>query len=283
MQELVNKYNLERIDYLRNNKKEITSDILEDLRSYGIAGKQIAIDILELKEDERVSPVHLEEIQKCIDDVFYFKDNYILILNPDELQNKLIKSISKYQKVQITSSRQTKKTYAAVIYALHQFNFARDKIIGVVSSKLAFTKEFISNTSNLYNQIPSWMKVKARNLKTSMTSEMNVRIIIDLADEKCFCGYSLNTLIVENAGHIKPTNLRECLDTVMPGIVYDTNYKIIVLEINEITPTDFIEINESTNLEDLEEPAQTEKPILKRTLKEILKDFLESLYKRIKG
>ena len=80
MQELVNKYNLERIDYLRNNKKEITSDILEDLRSYGIAGKQIAIDILELKEDERVSPVHLEEIQKCRDDVFYFKDNYLLIL-----------------------------------------------------------------------------------------------------------------------------------------------------------------------------------------------------------
>ena len=127
------------------------------------------------------------------------------------------------------------------------------------------------------------MKVKARNLKTSMTSEMNVRIIIDLADEKCFCGYSLNTLIVENAGHIKPTNLRECLDTVMPGIVYDTNYKIIVLEINEITPTDFIEINENATLDDLEAPVKTQRPILRRTLNEIIKDFLESLYKRKKG
>ena len=283
MQELVNKYNLERIDYLRNNKKEITLNILEDLRSYGIAGKQIAIDILELKEDERVSPVHLEEIQKCRDDVFYFKDNYILILNPDELQDKLIRSISKYQKVQITSSRQTKNSYDAVIYALHQFNFARDKTIGVVSSKLIFGKEFISNAANLYNQIPSWMKIKARNLKTSMTSEMNVKIIIDIADEKSFRGYSLDTLIFENAGHIKPTNLRECLDNVMPVIVYDMNYKIIVLEKNEITPTDFIEINENTNLEHLESPIRTEKPILKRTLKEILKDFLESLYKRIKG
>ena len=283
MQELVNKYNLERIDYLRNNKKEITSDILEDLRSYGIAGKQIAVDILELKEDERVSPVHLEEIQKCRDDVFYFKDNYILILNPDELQNKLIKSISKYQKVQITSSRQTKKTYAAVIYALHQFNFTRDKIIGVVSSKSVFTKEFISNATNLYNQIPSWMKIKARNLKTSMTSEMNVKIIIDIADEKSFRGYSLDTLIIENAGHIKPTNLRECLEAVLSSISYQKDNKIIVLEKNEITPADFIEINESTNLEHLESPVQTEKPILKRTLKEILKDFFRSLYKRIKG
>ena len=282
MQELVNKYNLERIDYLRNNKKEITSDILEDLRSYGIAGKQIAIDILELKEDERVSPVHLEEIQKCIDDVFYFKDNYILILNQDELQNKLIKGISKYQKVQITSSRQTKKTYAAVIYALHQFNFARDKIIGIVSSKSVFTKEFVSNTTNLYNQIPSWMKIKARNLKTSMTSEMNVKIIIDIADEKCFRGYSLNTSIIENAGTIKSNNLRECLESILP-CMNSNDKKIIVLEKNEITPADFIEINESTNLEDLEEQVKTEKPILKRKIKKILKDLIEPLYKRIKG
>ena len=59
--------------------------------------------------------------------------------------------------------------------------------------------------------------------------------------------------------------------------------KIIVLEKNEITPADFIEINESTNLEDLEEPIKTEKPILKRTLKKILKDLIEPLYKRIKG
>ena len=282
MQKILENYNLERIDYLRNNKSEISDEILKELRSYGVAGKQIALDILELKEDETILPIHISEIQKCRDDVFYFKDNYILILNPDELQNKLIKSISKYQKVQITSCRSTKKTYAAVIYALHQFNFERDKIIGVVPSKSAFTKEFISNTTNLYNQIPSWMKVKARNLKTSMTSEMNVKIITDIADEKCFRGYTLNTLIIENAGTIKPTNLRECLDNVIPGMI-NTNNKIIVLEKNEITPADFIEINESTTLEDLESPVQTEKPIIKRTLKEIIKDFIESLYKRIKG
>lgn len=283
MNTLHKNYNLERIDYLRNNKNKITNEILTELRSYGIAGKQIALDILELKEDEKISNIHVQEIKKCQDDVFYFKDNYILILNPDELQNKLIKSISKYQKVQITSGRSTKKTYAAVVYALWEFNFARDKIIGVVSSKSAFTKEFISCTSNLYNQIPSWMKVKARNLKTSMTSEMNVKIIIDIADENCFCGYSLITLIVENAGLIKPANLRECLDNIMPGMIYHKDNKIIVLEKNEITPADFVEINESTNLEDLEDPIKTEKPILKRTLKEIVKDFLESLYKRIKG
>lgn len=282
MQKILENYNLERIDYLRNNKTEITDEILKELRSYGVAGKQIALDILELKEDERISPIHLEEIRKCREDLFYFKDNYILILNPDELQNKLIKSISNYQKIQITSGRSTKKTYAAVIYALHQFNFARDKIIGIVSSKSVFTKEFVSNTTNLYNQIPSWMKVKARNLKTSMISKMNVKIIMDLADEKCFRGHALDTLIIENTGTIKTTNLRECLESILP-CMNGNDKKIIVLEKNEITPAYFIEINESTNLEDLEEPIQTEKPILKRTLKKILKDLIEPLYKKIKG
>lgn len=282
MQKILENYNLERIDYLRNNKTEITDEILKELRSHGVAGKQIALDILELKEDEQIQDIHCIEIQKCREDLFYFKDNYILILNPDELQNKLIKSISNYHKVQITSGRSTKKTYAAVIYALHQFNFARDKIIGIVSSKSVFTKEFVSNTTNLYNQIPSWMRIKARNLKTSMTSEMNVKIIIDIADEMCFRGYSLNTSIIENAGTIKSNNLRECLESILP-CMNGKDKKIIVLEKNEITPADFIEINESTNLEDLEEPIQTEKPILKRTLKKILKDLIEPLYKRIRG
>jgi hypothetical protein len=272
MQKILENYNLERIDYLRNNRNEISSEILKELRSYGVAGKQIALDILELKEDENMSEIHILEIQKCKEDLFYFKDNYILILNSDELQNKLIKGISKYQKVQITSDRSTKKTYAAVIYALHEFNFARDKIIAVVSSKSVFTKVFISNTTNLYNQIPSWMRIKARNLKTSMTSEMNVKIIIGIVDENSFRGYSLDMLIIENAGAIKPTNLRKCLDNVMPGMIHNKDNKIIVLEINE-----------NTNLLDLESSVQTEKPIIKRTLKEFLKEFLESLYKRIKG
>ncbi len=275
MQKILENYDLERINYLRNNKNEITDEILKELRSYGVAGKQFALDILELKEDENISPIHMLEIQNCKNDVFYFKDNYILILNPDELQDKLIKSISKYKKVQITSGRSTKKTYAAVIYALHQFNFTRDKIIGVVSSKSAFTKEFISNTTNLYNQIPSWMRIKARNLKTSMTSEMNVKIIIDIADEKTFRGISIDTLIIENAGTIAPNKFKECLDAVLPTTFISKECKIVIIEKNILTPTEFIEVNENTILTDLEIPV--------RTLKQMIKDFLKSLYKILKG
>ena len=74
MQKILENYNLERIDYLRNNKTTITDEILKELRSHGVAGKQIALDILELKEDEQIQDIHCIEIQKCREDLFYFKD-----------------------------------------------------------------------------------------------------------------------------------------------------------------------------------------------------------------
>ena len=99
-------FNIETINYLRENKHEITSDLLDELRSHGNEGKQIALDILDLPKDEEqyyldafgnrisfsgnrrlkkqftkleLSPIHIEEIKKCSEDLHYFKDNYIKI------------------------------------------------------------------------------------------------------------------------------------------------------------------------------------------------------------
>lgn len=96
----------DHIEYFKNNQGEITSELLELLRSYGNEGKKIALEILDMNKDEeqyyldsfgnRVSfmgnrrlkkaftkmdlaPIHEEEIKKCITDVHYFKDNYVKI------------------------------------------------------------------------------------------------------------------------------------------------------------------------------------------------------------
>jgi hypothetical protein len=99
-------FNTETINYLRENKHEITSDLLDELRSHGNEGKQIALDILDIPKDEdqyyldafgnrisfsgnrrlkkqftklELSPIHKEEIKRCSEDLHYFKDNYIKI------------------------------------------------------------------------------------------------------------------------------------------------------------------------------------------------------------
>lgn len=96
----------EVIDFYKKNKQEITSELLNTLRAYGNEGKHIALDILDIEKDEeqyyldsfgnRMSfngnrrvkkafsklplyPIHHEELRKCMEDLEYFKDNYVKI------------------------------------------------------------------------------------------------------------------------------------------------------------------------------------------------------------
>lgn len=284
MKHLLENYNSERIDYLKNNKSEITTDILKELRSFGISGKQIAINILELEKDENIKDIHISEIDKCKKDLFYFKDNYLINLDKDELQDKMINGILTNNKVQLTSGRGTKKSYAAVIYALWVFNFKQKNIIGIAADKTVWCKEFISNATNLYNQLPTWMKVPARNLKTSMTSETGNKIVIDKVDKNIFRGMILNNLIIEASSHISQDDFKYMIDNTVPCMFMDNHSKVskvIVIEHNPEVTSDFIEINEFNK--EFIEPRKTAKPILRRTFKQIIKDFIVSLYNKIKG
>lgn len=118
----------ETIEYLKANKHEITQELLSALREHGNAGKQIALDVLDLEKDneqyyldafgKRMSfngnrrlkksftkmnlyPIHVQEIETCARDIHYFKDNYVKIKTkngvnfPDlrEYQNNFIDSI----------------------------------------------------------------------------------------------------------------------------------------------------------------------------------------------
>lgn len=279
MKQILEKYNLERIDYLRNNKDQITEEVLTELRSYGTSGKQIALDILEKRDDENLSEIHMQEIVKCINDVIYFKDNYLLVLNKDELQDKFLKAIKMNQKTQITSARSTKKSYAAAIYALWQFNFYTRKTIGIVASNQSIAKDIISNISNLYSKIPSWMQMPAKHLKTSIVSkEGNNRIIIDSINENAFRGLSLDVLVIDNLSMVKSSKFYEFFAAVFPSIVQKVDYKIIAIEENIDINLKFFEVNEDTVLPVIEDPVVTENPILRRSFGTVLKDFIKKIF-----
>lgn len=268
-----------KINLFKEDKSLITEESLTELRACGKIGKQLALEILELKEGESLSEIHVLEIQKCREDLFYFKENYLLILNKDKLQDKMINAILNNNKIQLTSNKGTKKSYAAIIYALWKFNFGVKQAIGVSADKTVWSKEFVSNTINLYNQLPTWLTVPSRNLKTSMTSANGSKIIIDKADKNIFRGTPLTDLIIEASSHINQDNFKNILNTVIPGMRGDS--KIIVIEPHTDVPSDFIEINEFS--EEFTEPVKTSKPILRRTFKQIIKDIVESLYNKIKG
>jgi hypothetical protein len=271
-------YNLEKIEFLMNNKSKITEDILTELRSYGLGGKQLALEILELKEDETIQDIHCIEIEKCRNDIMYFKDNYILILSKDKLQDNMINSIKKHNSVHLTSALQSKKTYAAVIYALWVLNFQTNKTIGVSASKSMHTKDIISNITNLYNFIPCWMKIKSRNLKTSMRTEMNTSVVTSLVNANAFRGMSLDLLIIDCLELVKPEKFSEFKDAFIPTLSLN-EVKIIYIGSNsDINVNADIEINEYT---EFEEPLITELPILRETFYSKIKRFFKVLFSKI--
>jgi len=97
----------EVINHYCNNKDLITEELLSSLRAYGNEGKKIALEILDLEKDDEayyldafgnrmsangnrmlkkpftklpLSPIHIEEIKKCHEDIHYYKDNYVKIV-----------------------------------------------------------------------------------------------------------------------------------------------------------------------------------------------------------
>ena len=97
----------EVIQHYKTNKNLITSELLEKLRAQGNEGKDIALEILDTEKSEdnfyldafgekisnngnrdqkkaftqmKLSKIHLEEIERCKNDLMYFKDNYVKIL-----------------------------------------------------------------------------------------------------------------------------------------------------------------------------------------------------------
>ena len=103
MDEIINK---DTIEYLKENKDQITMELLDRLRERGNKGKQIALDILDIPKDEEqyyldafgnrlsfngnrrlkkpfnklnLADIHIAELKRCAEDIHYFKDNYVKI------------------------------------------------------------------------------------------------------------------------------------------------------------------------------------------------------------
>lgn len=101
--------NEEEIEYFKQNKHLITSELLDTLRNQGKDGRQIAIEILDLNQDSEkyyldafnnrisyngdrgikkaftslpLSNIHFEEIEKCKNSIQYFMQNYVKIVTP---------------------------------------------------------------------------------------------------------------------------------------------------------------------------------------------------------
>lgn len=242
-------------EYLKQNKSEITPELLEALRAYGNEGKHLALELLDLELDQekyfldafgnRISfmgnrrlkksftkinmyPIHIEELRRCAQDIHYFKDNYIKIrtkagVNFPELreyQNDFIDSILPDENEDNIGlmGRQSGKSISTGIYLAHKFNFSKELNIGIVGNKGAQAREFLANVKNMLIELPVWMQqgVDVWN-KGSIENESKMRILTDVPNSDAFRGYTIAILVCDEAAFIRPTVWDEFADSIFPS------------------------------------------------------------------
>lgn len=244
----------EIIEFLKNNKDQITPELLEEIRSFGNPGKHLALEILDIAKDEdnyyldafgnRISfdgnrglkkaytkinlfPIHIHEIQRCSDDIHYFKDNYIKIKTPKgvnfpdlrEYQNEFIELIlpDEHENIAGKMGRQSGKSVSTGIYLSWMYSFNKELNIGIVGNKGAQAREFLNTTKNMLLEIPIWMQQGTTVWnKGSIENESKMRILTDVPSSDAFRGFTIS-----------------CLTGDSPVEVYDKidkSYKLISLE-----------------------------------------------------
>jgi hypothetical protein len=253
--ELTDIFTKETIQNLKNNKDEITEDLLEALRSHGNEGKQIALDILDLEKDHEqyyldafgnrisfngnrrlkkaftklsLSPIHEIELHKCAEDIHYFKDNYIKIKTPKgvnfpdmrQYQDDFINSVmpDEHESLIGLMGRQSGKTVSTAIYLAHKYNFGKSLNIGIVANKGAMAREFLSNAKNILIELPIWIQQGCENWsKGSIENESMMRILTDVPSPDSFRGFTIAILVVDEAAFIRPSVWEEFSDSIFPS------------------------------------------------------------------
>lgn len=217
----------DEIKYLKENKNEITDEILSLLRKQGSPGKKQALEILDLPKDNdnyyldaynnrisyngirtlksaytklKLSQIHIKELEKCKNDIHYFLSNYVRMTTPwgfdfvetRDYQNEFLDVLcSKNENIICTLARQSSKSTTTSVYLSHLFLFREDLTMGIIAYNGNMAREFLDKTKKVLGGLPIWIQngIVTWN-KGSIEGENNSRVLTDSPGPESFRGYS---------------------------------------------------------------------------------------------
>lgn len=259
----------EEIEYFKNNQNLITPELLEGLRALGKEGKQQALDILDMPKDEenyyldafgnrisfngnrilkkaytklKLSEIHIVEIEKSMNDIFYFMDNYVKVMTPRdgidfvemrEYQKNFLKILTNpdYEKVLGLLPRRGGKSVICGIWLSWIFTFRRDMTLGVLSNKGASSREFLDKCKIVLDNLPIWLKpgVSIWN-RGSIKSEQMVNILTDVPGENAMRGFGPAYIIFDEVSWVSSPELYyETADSLFPTVNALAEKKIVLI------------------------------------------------------
>jgi len=179
-----------------------------------------------------------DEFIKCGLYPTYFTEKYFTILDLDKgkvklklypKQRELVNAIFEQRRVINLASRQSGKTTAYTVFALHTCIFEEDKKILICADSEEKAKEFLDRIKLAYENLPNWLKpgVEIWNKKKIKFSN-GCTIVAIATSSNSTRGYSASFLILDELAFVPPNIIDAFWTSVMPIISRSMTSKIII-------------------------------------------------------
>ena len=243
----------EQIELLKNNKNLITEELLDTLRKTK-EGKSVALQILDIPKDDedyyldafgsrisfdgnrqikpcytkiQLSDIQIKEIQKCSEDIDYFKANYVQFKTksgigfPDhrKYQDDFIHALNdENDQYVVVFPRQAGKSATTAVWLTWLFLFKADISIGICANRGSTASDFLANVKNIFTLLPIWMQqgIKTWNVRR-IEGENGTKILTDATSGDSFRGSSMNVIVVDECAYVRSSKWEAFSDGILPS------------------------------------------------------------------
>lgn len=243
----------EQIELLKNNKNLITEELLDALRETK-EGKSVALQILDIPKDDedyyldafgsrisfdgnrqikpcytkiQLSDIQIKEIQKCSEDIDYFKANYVQFKTksgigfPDhrKYQDDFIHALNdENDQYVVVFPRQAGKSATTAVWLTWLFLFRADISIGICANRGSTASDFLANVKNIFTLLPIWMQqgIKTWNVRR-IEGENGTKILTDATSGDSFRGSSMNVIVVDECAYVRSSKWEAFSDGILPS------------------------------------------------------------------
>ena len=243
----------EQIELLKNNKNLITEELLDALRETK-EGKTVALQILDIPKDDedyyldafgsrisfdgnrqikpcytkiQLTDIQIKEIQKCSEDIDYFKANYVQFKTksgigfPDhrKYQDDFIHALNdEHDQYIVVFPRQAGKSATTAVWLTWLFLFKADISIGICANRGSTASDFLANVKNIFTLLPIWMQqgIKTWNVRR-IEGENGTKILTDATSGDSFRGSSMNVIVVDECAYVRSSKWEAFSDGILPS------------------------------------------------------------------
>lgn len=158
-----------------------------------------------------------KEIEKCMNDIVYFANNYCFAMTDEgvqkitlrDYQKVILKQFAQNRYIAYLASRQIGKTIMSAIYMMWYLCFNFDRNVMVVANKAVTMMEIMDKMKVVYQNLPYFLKPGLlENNKSNMKFDNGCRIQGQATSDTPALGFAIHLLYADEFAHI-PQNIVE--------------------------------------------------------------------------